>query len=67
MYGKNVGGKMLDLIESHNFKEKCLWKIEEIKLNNPVILNQLEKEILRKKYCCTDAVRFYVDGKYKGN
>ena len=39
---------MLDLIESHNFKEKCLWKIEEIKLNNPVILNQLEKEILRK-------------------
>ena len=39
---------MLDLIESHNFKEKCLWKIEDIKLNNPVILNQLEKEILRK-------------------
>ena len=30
---------MLDLIESHNFKEKCLWKIEDIKLNNPVILN----------------------------
>ena len=39
---------MLDLITEHNFKEKCLWKIEEIKLNNPVILNQLEKEILRK-------------------
>ena len=43
-----LGDKMLDLIESHNFKEKCLWKIEDIKLNNPVILNQLEKEILRK-------------------
>lgn len=39
---------MLDLITEHNFKEKCLWKIEDIKLNNPVILNQLEKEILRK-------------------
>ena len=39
---------MLDLITEHNFKEKCLWRIEDIKLNNPVILNQLEKEILRK-------------------
>ena len=39
---------MLDLITEHNFKEKCLWKIEDVKLNNTVILNQLEKEILRK-------------------
>jgi hypothetical protein len=35
---------VLDLITERNFKEKCLWRIEDIKLNNPVILNQLEKE-----------------------
>ena len=39
---------MIDLITEHNFKEKCLWKIEDTKLNNTVILNRIEKEILRK-------------------
>ena len=39
---------MINLIAEHNFKEKCFWKIEDIKLNNPVTLTQLEKEILRK-------------------
>lgn len=38
---------MLDLIASHNFNEN-VWKIEDIALNDSLILNQIEKEILRK-------------------